>query len=103
MAGSELPVLVSVNWASRSGGKIADLNGQTLNTAWVPLSGGSFADYHSGGLDDYAFADWLGSPRLSSTPGRAKKLGCGVCFLWSGLRRFGWLFDQFHREFHCAA
>ena len=55
-----------------SGQKIADLNGTTLNTAWVPLPGGSIADYHSGGLDDYAFADWLGSARLSSTPSRAK-------------------------------
>lgn len=53
-----------------SGAKIAELNGQTLNTAWVPLPGGSIADYNSSGVHDYAFADWLGSARLSSTPTR---------------------------------
>ncbi len=44
--------------------------GQNLNTAIVPLPGGAFAVYISGGLVQYNHADWLGSARLFSTPSR---------------------------------
>jgi hypothetical protein len=46
------------------------LNGQALQTARVPLPGGDVAIYSPSGLDSYGHADWLGSQRLASTPGR---------------------------------
>ncbi len=55
-----------------SGAKIARMNGQTLDTAWVPLPGGAIADYHSSGFNAYGYADWLGTTRLGSTSSRTK-------------------------------
>jgi RHS repeat-associated protein len=54
-----------------TGGKLAIMSGQTLQKAYVPLSGGSVAAYASSGLAYYRHSDWLGSSRFASTPGRA--------------------------------
>jgi RHS repeat-associated protein len=52
-------------------GKTAIMNGSTLTKAFVPLPGGGTVIYNSSGLAYYRHADWLGSSRLTSTPGRA--------------------------------
>jgi RHS repeat-associated protein len=52
------------------GGKLALMSGQSLQKAFVPLSGGSVAVYNSSGLAYYRHSDWLGSSRFVSTPGR---------------------------------
>ncbi len=52
------------------GGKLAVMNGQTLGAAYIPLPGGGAAVYHGATLAYYRHADWLGSSRLASTPGR---------------------------------
>jgi RHS repeat-associated protein len=52
------------------GGKLALMNGQTLQQALVPLAGGAEAVYTPGGLAWYRHPDWLGSSRLASTPSR---------------------------------
>jgi RHS repeat-associated protein len=52
------------------GGKLAWMNGQTLQQAFVPLAGGAEAVYTPGGLAWYRHPDWLGSSRLASTPSR---------------------------------
>jgi RHS repeat-associated protein len=54
-----------------SGGKLALLNGQTLQKAIVPLPGGGQAVYNSSGLLYYGHSDHLGSIRLGSTPARS--------------------------------
>jgi RHS repeat-associated protein len=53
------------------GNKLALMNGQTLTKAFVPLPGGATAVYSSSALSYYRHADWLGSSRFASTPGRA--------------------------------
>jgi RHS repeat-associated protein len=53
------------------GDKLALMNGQTLTKAFVPLPGGATAVYNSSALSYYRHADWLGSSRFASTPGRA--------------------------------
>lgn len=54
------------------GGKLALMNGQTLVKGFAPLSAGDTAVYTSGPtLSYYRHADWLGSSRFASTPGRA--------------------------------
>jgi RHS repeat-associated protein len=57
---------------SPSGEKLALMNGQTLTKAFVSLPAGGQAVYTSAGLAYYRHADWLGSLRLSTTPGRTK-------------------------------
>jgi RHS repeat-associated protein len=52
------------------GGKLAIMSGQTLQKAFVPLSGDSVAVYNSSGLAYYRHSDWLGSSRVASTPTR---------------------------------
>jgi RHS repeat-associated protein len=52
------------------GSKAANMNGQNLNFAGVPLPGGAVAMYSSGGLWYYAHPDWEGSWRLASSPSR---------------------------------
>ena len=54
------------------GSKLALMNGQTLQRAFVSLPGGDTAVYTASGLAYYRHADWLGSSRFASTPGRAK-------------------------------
>jgi RHS repeat-associated protein len=56
-----------------NGGKqpLAEMQGQSLLSALLPLPGGAVVAYGSSGLSQYMHADWLGSARLSSTPGRA--------------------------------
>jgi RHS repeat-associated protein len=54
------------------GSKLALMNGQTLQNAFVSLPGGDTAVYAASGLAYYRHADWLGSSRFASTPGRAK-------------------------------
>ena len=49
---------------------VAETKGQNLVNAYVPLPGGGFAIYGSSGLAQYNHADWLGSARVISTPGR---------------------------------
>jgi RHS repeat-associated protein len=53
-----------------TGEKLALMNGQTLQKAFVPLPGGAEAVYTSSGLDHYRHTDWLGSVRLTSTTSR---------------------------------
>ena len=53
---------------SPGGGKLALMNGQTLQKAFVPLPGGGTAVYNSAGVLYYRHADWLGSSRFASTP-----------------------------------
>jgi RHS repeat-associated protein len=55
---------------SPGGSKLALLNGQTLQKAFVPLTGGATAVYNSGGLQYFRHTDWLGSSRLATTPNR---------------------------------
>jgi RHS repeat-associated protein len=54
-----------------TGGKLAIMSGQTLQKAFVPLTGGAVAVYNSSGLEYYRHSDWLGSSRFASTPARA--------------------------------
>jgi RHS repeat-associated protein len=54
-----------------TGSKLAIMSRQTLQKAFVPLSGGSVAVYNSSGLAYYRHSDWLGSSRFASTPARA--------------------------------
>ncbi len=49
---------------------LANMVGQQLASAFVPLPGGAVAVYYSSGLVQYNHADWLGSARLFSTPFR---------------------------------
>jgi RHS repeat-associated protein len=52
-------------------GKLALMNGQSVTKAFVPLPGGDTAVVKSGNSPDhYRHADWLGSSRFASTPGR---------------------------------
>jgi RHS repeat-associated protein len=55
-----------------NGGKqpLAEMQGQSLLGTFLPLPGGAIVAYNSSGLLQYMHADWLGSARLSSTPGR---------------------------------
>lgn len=53
-----------------AGGKLAIMNGATLQKAFVPLTGGSQAVYTSTGLAYYRHSDWIGSSRFASTPTR---------------------------------
>ena len=50
--------------------QLANMVGQQLASAFVPLPGGAVAVYYSSGLVQYNHADWLGSARLFSTPSR---------------------------------
>lgn len=56
---------------SPAGDKLALMNGQSLQKAFLPLPGGATAVYDSTGLIYYRHPDWLGSSRLASTPARA--------------------------------
>jgi RHS repeat-associated protein len=51
------------------GGKLALMNGQTLQQAFYALPGGGTAVYNSSGLAYYRHSDWLGSSRLATTTG----------------------------------
>src|SRR5208337_63847 len=53
-----------------NGGKLALMNGPTLQKAFVGLTGGATAVYTASGLDHYRHGDWLGSSRLATTPSR---------------------------------
>jgi RHS repeat-associated protein len=53
-----------------TGSKLALMNSQTLNKAFVALPSGGTAVYTSAGLSYYRHADWLGTSRLASTPSR---------------------------------
>jgi RHS repeat-associated protein len=55
---------------SPTGDKLALMNGQALQKAFLELPGGGAAVYSSSGLAYYRHPDWLGSSRLASTPGR---------------------------------
>jgi RHS repeat-associated protein len=50
------------------GSKLAVMNGQTLQSAFIALPGGATAVYNSSGLAYYRHPDWLGSSRIASTP-----------------------------------
>jgi RHS repeat-associated protein len=52
------------------GAKFALMSGQTLTTAFVPLTNGSQAVYTTSGLAYYRHSDWVGSSRFASTPSR---------------------------------
>jgi hypothetical protein len=53
-----------------SGQKLAIMNGQSLAVAFVPLTGGSVAEYHANGIFYYRHSDHLGSSRFVSTTNR---------------------------------
>jgi RHS repeat-associated protein len=53
-----------------SGQKLAIMNGQSLVVAFVPLTGGSAAEYHANGIFYYRHSDHLGSSRFVSTTNR---------------------------------
>lgn len=55
-----------------SGINLAKMNGQTLDTARVPLPGGGIADYHASGFNAYGHGDWVGTTRFGSTSTRTK-------------------------------
>ena len=67
---------------SPTGAKLALMNGQSLQEAFVPLPGGGTAVYNSGGLAYYRHPDWLGSSRLATTPGR-------TVYAYTGYAPFG--------------
>ena len=50
------------------GNKLANMNGQVLQKAFISLPAGATAVYTSTGLSYYRHADWLGSSRLASLP-----------------------------------
>lgn len=52
---------------SPMGSKLAVMKGQTIQQAFVPLPGGTTAEYLSWGLSNYRHPDWLGSERLESS------------------------------------
>ncbi|MGA2300808.1 MAG: RHS repeat-associated core domain-containing protein [Candidatus Acidiferrum sp.] len=52
------------------GGKFAIMSGQTLQKAFIPLTGGAQAVYNASGLLYYGHSDHLGSIRLGSTTSR---------------------------------
>jgi RHS repeat-associated protein len=54
-----------------NGNKLAIMNAQTLQKAFIPLTGGAVAVYNSSGLEYYRHPDWLGSSRFASTSSRA--------------------------------
>jgi RHS repeat-associated protein len=56
---------------SPTGDKIALMNGQLLQKAFIGLPGGATAVYGGSGLAYYQHPDWLGSSRIASTPSRA--------------------------------
>jgi RHS repeat-associated protein len=53
-----------------TGSKLALMNAQSFQKAFVPLPGMGTAVYTASGLAYYRHADWLGSSRFASTPGR---------------------------------
>ncbi len=53
-----------------TGGKLAIMDGATLQKAFVRLTGRSQAVYTSTGLAYYRHSDWIGSSRFASTPTR---------------------------------
>ena len=53
-----------------TGRKLALMNGQSIQKAFVPLPHRGTAVYTSSGLSSYRHPDWLGSSRLVSTPNR---------------------------------
>lgn len=55
---------------SPTGSKLALMNGQTLEKAFIPLPGKATAVYTTAGLNSYSHSDWLGSARLTSSPTR---------------------------------
>jgi len=55
---------------SPMGSKLAVMKGQTIQQAFVPLPGGTTAEYLSWGLSHYRHPDWLGSERLESGTAR---------------------------------
>jgi RHS repeat-associated protein len=67
---------------SPSGAKLAQMNGQSLQKAFVPLPGGGRAVYNSGGLAYYRHPDWLGSSRLATTPSQ-------TVYAYTGYAPFG--------------
>ncbi len=50
------------------GSKLALMNGQTIQKAFVQLPAGAQAVYTASGISYYRHTDWLGSSRFSSTP-----------------------------------
>jgi RHS repeat-associated protein len=56
---------------SPTGDKLALMNGQALQKAFLSLPGGATAVYNSSGLAYYRHPDWLGSGRLASTPSKS--------------------------------
>ena len=67
---------------SPSGAKLAQMNGQSLQKAFVPLPGGGTAVYTGTGLAYYRHPDWLGSSRLATTPSQ-------TVYAYTGYAPFG--------------
>jgi RHS repeat-associated protein len=101
------------------GVKLALMSGQTLQKAFVPLTGGATAAYNASGLLYFRHADWSGSSRLSSKPNRtlwydtayapygenyAGKTGSGgavdLNFTGQNQDTASWLYDFLFREYN---
>jgi RHS repeat-associated protein len=97
------------------GGALADSQAHANAYAQIPLPGGAMANYSGGALSTYLHADWLGSIRFVSTPGRAlysdlARAPYGEEYALSGapfepfagmLQQLqGDLFDTHYREYH---
>jgi len=98
------------------GRKLALMNGQTLQKAFVQLLGGATAVYNSSGLAYYRHSDWLGSSRLETTPTRTKYYdvayapygesydGSGttadISFTRQNPDTVSWLYDFMFREYN---
>jgi RHS repeat-associated protein len=98
------------------GRKLAMMNGQTLQKAFVQLPAGATAVYNSSGLAYYRHSDGLGSSRLATTPTRTKYYdvayapygesydGSGttsdVSFTGQNPDTVSWLYDFMFREYN---
>jgi RHS repeat-associated protein len=58
-------------YSPADGSVLAAMQGQSVAGVYVPLPGRATALYDSSGLVEYFHADWQGSKRLLSTPGRS--------------------------------
>jgi RHS repeat-associated protein len=67
--------LPSFNWTAQylrdeQGKELGWAQAQSAGETWIPLPGGATAVYVGSSLQNYWHADWLGSARFGSTPGR---------------------------------
>src|SRR3989441_13370168 len=71
------------------GGKLALMNGQTVQKAFVPLPGKAAAVYNSTGLDHYRHPGWLGSSRVALTSARGVYFDVAYSPFWGAYAQSG--------------